>query len=39
MLNEKGCEMKVGTIIKAFDFPGTESCYFIGKANGRDLLK
>lgn len=31
MLNEKGYEMKVGTVIKAFDFPGTESCYFIGK--------
>lgn len=23
--------MQAGTIIKAFDFPGREDCYFIGK--------
>lgn len=31
MMNTKSTEMKYGTLIKAFDFPGRTDCYMIGK--------
>ena len=30
MMNTKGNEMKAGTLIRAFDFPGVTDCYFVG---------